>query len=117
MVPRTRTSRPEPLEPTPRARELRLGLALFLSTVVAYVPALGARYVWDDDKYLTGNPVLADAHGLLRIWIPGNTPQFYPVVFTSFWIERRIWELAPAGYHAVNVALHALAALLAWRLA
>jgi tetratricopeptide (TPR) repeat protein len=88
-----------------------------LATLLAYLPALGAGYVWDDDWYLTENPHLRDLAGLARIWIPGNTVQYYPAVFTSFWLEQRAWGLDPAGYHLVNVLLHALNALLVWRLA
>ncbi len=93
-----------------------LGLVLCAVTLLAYVPALSAGYIWDDDWYLTENPLLRDLDGLRRIWIPGNTPQYYPAVFTAFWVERRFFGLEPAGYHALNVILHALNALLVWRL-
>jgi len=86
------------------------------ATLLAYRPAMSAGFIWDDDSYLTGNPLLVGLAGLRRIWIPGQTPQFYPAVFTSFWIERQLWGLHPAGYHLVNIALHALDALLVWRL-
>src|SRR5688572_33492469 len=93
------------------------GLALLALTLLAYLPALAAGLLWDDDKYLTENPWLGDLAGLARMWVPGNTPQYYPAVFTSFWLEHELWGLEPLGYHAVNVALHALNALLVWRLA
>ena len=99
-----------------RVRAWLLGLALLLATFVAYLPAVRAGYVWDDDWYLSENALLRDAGGLARIWIPGNTPQYYPAVFTSFWLEWRLFGADPGGYHLVNVALHALGALLVWRL-
>ena len=93
------------------------GLALVAFTLVAYLPAHAAGFIWDDDWYVTKNELLHDVAGLVRIWVPGHTVQYYPVVFTSFWIEHHLWGLEPAGYHVVNVLLHALNALLVWRLA
>jgi len=91
--------------------------ALLLSTVAAYVPAIQAAFVWDDDEYVTDNPALRDPDGLRRIWLePGATPQYYPLVFTTFWVEQRLWGLNPTGYHVVNILLHAAASTLVWRL-
>jgi tetratricopeptide (TPR) repeat protein len=88
-------------------------LALALA---AYGPAYRAGFVWDDDSYVTANPTLEDRAGLVRIWLDaGANPQYYPLVFTSFWIERRLWGLDPTGYHAVNVLLHGMSAVLLWR--
>ena len=91
--------------------------ALVFCALVAYYPALRAGFIWDDDDYLTGNPTLNDLHGLQRIWLePGAVPQYYPLVHTTFWIERHLWGLRPAGYHLTNILLHILSALLVWRL-
>jgi tetratricopeptide (TPR) repeat protein len=93
------------------------GAALVAATVLAYLPALGNGFIWDDDAYVTRNPVLQSLAGLRAAWLqPGVTPQYYPLVFTSFWIEHQLWGVAPFGYHAVNVALHALSAWLLWRI-
>jgi len=92
------------------------GLLLVAAVVLAYLPALRAGWIWDDDSYVTANPILTDPEGWMTLWIPGRTPQYYPLVFLSFWIERAIWGEAPAGYHLVNVLLHASCALLLWRI-
>lgn len=99
------------------ARWTALGAVLLvLGTVVAYLPALDAGYIWDDDQYVTENPTLRSTDGLVDIWTePKATPQYYPLVHTSFWIEYQLWELDPFGYHLVNVLLHALGALFLWR--
>jgi protein O-mannosyl-transferase len=92
-----------------------LGMAaLVLVTIIAYLPAVNAGFIWDDDSYVTDNPHLRDADGLKRIWVPRNTPQYYPMVFTTFWAEYQLWELEPKGYHLVNVLLHAVCAILLW---
>jgi len=103
---------------TSRASAATLGaLALVAATTLAYAPVLECGYVWDDDFHVWRNAALRSADGLRRIWLElGATPQYYPLVHTSFWLEWRLWGAAPAGYHATNVALHATAAVLAWRL-
>lgn len=93
------------------------GLALFFLACFVYLPALWQGYIWDDDQYLTQNPNLADFAGLWRIWFsPQTSPQYYPLVFTGFWIETKFWNLDPAGFHAVNSLLHAASVVLVWRL-
>ncbi len=87
---------------------------IVLITILAYLPALDAGWIWDDNDYVTENELLRDFDGLLRIWIPYQTPQYYPMVFTTFWVEYQLWELNPRGYHAVNVLLHGGNAILLW---
>jgi tetratricopeptide (TPR) repeat protein len=104
---------------------LPAGLLLAL-TVAAYVPALRAGFVWDDDVYVTANPHLEGPAGLRDIWLrpraileryPGRgIDALIPLTFTTLWVEHRLWGVDPFGYHAVNVALHALAAMLLWTL-
>ncbi len=86
-----------------------LALAVFFA---AYWPALRGGFIWDDDRYLTQNPLLSDAHGLWKIWFSKETDQYYPMVFTSFWLEKSLWGLNPLGYHFVNIILHAANACL-----
>lgn len=96
-------------------------LALTLLTAVSYAPAmLWGGFVWDD-RVVTDAKVLRDAFGLWRIWFsPADLKlwegHYWPLVYTSFWVERRLWGLNPAGYHLVNVVLHLVNALLLWRL-
>ncbi len=98
-------------------KPLILGAAAILAaTIVAYVPALRAGYIWDDDAYVTENMVLRSFDGLSRIWLePTSIPQYYPLVHTAFWMEYHVWQLRPFGYHLNNVLLHGLGAILLWR--
>lgn len=92
-------------------------LLLAALTAVAYVPAMNGGFIWDDDDYVQDNPTLRSLQGLEQIWLqPGATRQYYPLVHTTYWIEYRLWGLNPTGYHVVNVLLHALSAVLVWRL-
>ena len=94
----------------------RLGLLLVAVTVIAYLPALSGQFVWDDDDYVTNNSSLHSLGGLLRIWfVPGATRQYYPLSFTSFWLDYHLWGLNPVGYHLTNVLLQSLNAVLLWR--
>ena len=107
--------------PAPREARLKFrswaGPALVLMVLIAYAPAFRAGFIWDDDRYVTKNPALLDAHGLAAAWTTLDaTVQYYPLTHTTFWIEHRLWGLDPRGYHVVNALLHATAAVLVWRL-
>ena len=94
-----------------------LALALVALTVLAYQHAWNAGYIWDDDMYVTENELLTAPDGLWRIWFSLDSPsQYFPLVYTTFRFEHAIWGLHPAGYHWVNILLHAANALLVWRL-
>ena len=93
-----------------------LGFFLVVVTLLAYQPAWHAGFIWDDDVYLTKNPLLTAPDGLWRIWFSLDSPsQYFPLTYTAFYIERALWGLNPAGYHWVNLLLHAANALLVWR--
>lgn len=84
--------------------------------LAAYVPAIRSGWIWDDDDYVTQNPTLRSTLGLAQIWLePKDSPQYYPLVFTTFWIEYQLWGLAASPYHLTNVLLHGLNAWLVWR--
>jgi tetratricopeptide (TPR) repeat protein len=96
-------------------KRLAPAAGLLLLTAVAYLPAMRGAFVWDDDDYLAKNEALRTSDGLRRIWLdPNASPQFYPLVFTSFWAEYRLWGLNPAGFHIVNILLHGVNAILLW---
>jgi hypothetical protein len=100
-----------------RNRAWLLGLLLAAATLLAYQPAWQAGFIWDDDEYVTDNPLLTAPDGLKRIWFSLDSPsQYFPLTYTVFRIERSLWGLNPAGFHWVNILLHAANALLVWRL-
>ena len=101
-----------------QTRHARLAAGAIIALVLSvYVPVIRTGgFIWDDPQYVTGNPLLRTLPGLLAIWIhPSASPQYYPLVHTTFWIEYHLAGLHPALYHVDNVLLHAIASILLWR--
>jgi len=93
-----------------------MGALLFLMVFLAYRPAASAGFVWDDDDYVSRNPAVQDGWGLGEIWFhPTHSPQYYPVVFTTFWMQAQVGSGA-GGFHEVNIWLHGVSAILLWRI-
>ena len=108
---------PPPRSRWDAARPLLAALALVALVAAVYWPSLHNGFIWDDELYVQNNLALRSLAGLRDIWFRiGTTPQYYPLVYSTFWLEYQLWELAPAGYHVTNLALHAIAAVLVWRL-
>ncbi len=99
----------------PTARGL-LGILLLAAAVaIVYIPVYNAGFIWDDDDYLTLNPLIVESGGLARIWDPGSgvNQQYYPMLYTSFLVEKAIWGIDHArGFHITNVVLHAANSIL-----
>jgi len=92
------------------------GLAsIVVVCLVAYIPAMRAEFVWDDDGMLTRNLVLKE-NGLYRSWFTTDQANYWPLTWTSYWLEHQLWGLNPTGYHVVNVLVHVACALLIWRI-
>jgi tetratricopeptide (TPR) repeat protein len=106
----------EQAEPPAWRHAWLFGLFIVAATIIAYHPAWHAGFIWDDDDYVTENPLLTAPDGLRRIWFSHDSPsQYFPLTYTAFYVERALWGLNPAGYHWVNLLLHAANALLVWR--
>ena len=85
--------------------------------LLSYLPAWNAGFVWDDNLYVTNNPLITAPDGLWRIWFTADAPsQYFPFTYTAFRFEHALWGFHPAGYHLTNIILHAANAVLAWRL-
>lgn len=104
--------------PARRTALIAVGLALLI--LVSYFPALSAGFVWDDLVF-ADEPLIRDGlSGLSRIWFAPREityeGHYWPLVYTSFWLEYQLWGLAPLGYHVVNLLLHLGCTVLVWRL-
>ena len=95
-------------------------VALGLLVVVSYLPAmLWGGFVWDDVIF-TDAKAVRDVSGLWQIWFAPSTIEreghYWPLVYTTFWLEHKLWGFDPTGYHIVNVLLHLANTLLVWHL-
>jgi tetratricopeptide (TPR) repeat protein len=96
-------------------RKLILGIGVIvLVTALAYIPAMRGGFAWDDDSFLTNNPLIKAHDGLYRFWCSTEPPDYFPLTSTTLWLEWRLWGMNPLGYHVVNVLLHVLSSVLIW---
>src|SRR5215470_15233188 len=98
-----------------RRRAIIFAFVLTAVTIFVYRPAWNGGFLWDDDEYVMNNELLTAPDGLRRIWFSHDSPsQYFPLVYTTFRIERALWGLNPTGYHWVNLLLHIANAMLVW---
>jgi tetratricopeptide (TPR) repeat protein len=89
-------------------------ISLCLLVVVVYLPALRAGFIWNDDSFLTENPLIHASDGLHRFWASTEPPDYFPLTSTSLWLEWRVFGDQALGYHVVSLVLHATSAVLLW---
>ena len=95
-------------------------VALGLLVIVPYLPAMmWGGFVWDDNLCIKVDPV-REVSGLQQIWFSPSAIEeedhYWPLVYTTFWLEHKLWGFDPTGYHIVNVLLHLANTLLLWHL-
>jgi tetratricopeptide (TPR) repeat protein len=87
-------------------------LILAIVTILAYQPAWHGGFLWDDDANTPGAE-LRSFDGLRRIWfVPRTTQQYYPLLYTSYWLQQRVIGGSTTGYHLVHILLHVGCAVL-----
>ena len=89
-------------------------LLLIVFVFIAYAQVFRAGFIWDDESHLTQNPCVIGPLGLKEIWTTTQAV-YYPLVLTTFWALHKFVALNPLPYHALNVFLHAVSAILLWR--
>ena len=90
------------------------GLVLVLLTLAVHGRSVTFDFVnWDDDAFVLGNTLVTDpaSHSFADQLL---TPAFgyaIPVTNLSFHLNYALGGMEPAGYHALNILLHALTVL------
>jgi Flp pilus assembly protein TadD len=88
-------------------------LAIVLLAFAVYSPVLPGSFLMDDAR-LTGsdNALVSGQATPSSLWFRTD----FVLATFGWWLEHLAFGPNPAGYHVVNITLHALSALLLWRL-
>ncbi|MBX9792364.1 MAG: tetratricopeptide repeat protein [Pirellulales bacterium] len=133
-------ARAAPASP-PRADRTRLwratGIAVVvLAAIAAHARSLPGTFIWDDQQMIPEHKWIVslvteealgesswqrlaarwNLQGLVELWTSDQQPDYWPVSYTTHWLEYRLFGPWAPGYRAVNLLLHVVNSLLVWRL-
>jgi protein O-mannosyl-transferase len=110
----------------PDLRRLTWPALVVAAALAAYGSALGSGFVWDDHRVIENGQLIGSLANIPRLYAhntmwnsdggafarTATVDTYRPLTMTSFALERALFGLAPAGYHATSVLVHAVNALL-----
>ena len=114
-----------------RGRSFLIPAFAALLGVLCYVNSLGNDFTYDDTSIVKGNPRIRSLTNFREIWLtdwwlertdeqpfpdPERDRLYRPLTLYSFALNYAVGGLNPLGYHAVNIALHAIVTVLVWLL-
>lgn len=92
------------------------GAAVALLALATGAASLGNGFVWDDAE-MVREAAVRELAGFVDIWLRPSTIRseghYWPLTWTTFWLDYRAWGTWAPGWHATNVALHAGVAVMA----
>jgi tetratricopeptide (TPR) repeat protein len=99
----------------PRAPRWIAPACIALVTVVAFLPVLKADFVAYDDpeNFLQNLHYRGLGSAQLRwMWTTTHLGHYVPVSWMTLGLDYLLWGMNPAGYHAINLLLHAANAVM-----
>jgi tetratricopeptide (TPR) repeat protein len=95
-----------------------LGLVLAVGVAALYAPAVGFGFLLTDDTmYVAANPWVKSGltwAGVEWAFTTFEASNWHPTTWLSLMLDAELFGPEPAGFHRTNVALHALAVVLAF---
>jgi protein O-mannosyl-transferase len=91
-------------------------LILILLAGIIYAYSLTGEFLWDDEALLFNNAIVKNPDGIYQVWNQSESPDYYPVTLSMFWIEWRLFGMNPFGYRLINLIFHCCSGLLLWRI-
>jgi len=95
-----------------RTERLIPAALIVLLTLAAYWPVVRGEFIWDDPLLVEKNPLVTHTLTLKTVWFRTD----FPLSVIAFWLQWLAWGKNAAGYHTVNILLHALNSIFVWRL-
>ena len=97
-----------------------LAALVFLATFALFAPAVRYGFVGlDDEPYVSRNPMTRDGLSIDSLKWAGTATvvgHWGPLLWVSYMLDGSLFGPGPAGFHATNVGLHAVNALLVFLL-
>jgi len=108
-------------QPAIQRRKFDAALLLKAAVLLAaalwiYWPSLHGEWLWDDDLLITKNFDLRTWAGLERIWFAAPSTDYWPVTWTTLWMEWHLWGGDSFGYHLVSLSLHITSGFFIWHI-
>jgi tetratricopeptide (TPR) repeat protein len=104
------------IQPRLDRRDLGIALALAVAILGLYAQTLGFDFVgWDDPQYVTANEQVRaglEPAGIAWAFRTDTMGSWHPLTWLSHMLDVELFGLDPAGHHAINAILHALASVL-----
>jgi protein O-mannosyl-transferase len=97
-----------------RLRVMAGAAIIVLVVFLAYLPSINGGFVLDDNLFMAKNQLIRASDGLGKLWCTTDPVDYWPLTYTAFWFEWRLWGENPAGYHVTNLILHIVETLLIW---
>jgi tetratricopeptide (TPR) repeat protein len=100
-----------------RWRDVAAALAIFLLGLVVFGGAVRADFTfWDDDIYVTRNPLIEELSlaSIGRVFTSFSNCNYHPLTYVTYMVENATVGRSPWLYHLDNVLLHGAAAVLAY---
>lgn len=90
----------------------KLLLSILLLAGLTYVTAFSGDFHFDDRPTIFANPHL----DRWEIFVSHLDHMVRPVLYATYFVDRRLFETSPAGYHLLNLLLHLGAGALVYRI-
>jgi Flp pilus assembly protein TadD len=98
------------------AKPILPAIALVVLGFLAFYPTLAGGFLWDDHLLITQNNLITSPGRLWMLWFSTVPYDYFPLTYSTFWLEYRLVGDSPLVYRITNLLLHLASALVFWRI-